>query len=98
MLDQMRKSLQLQQAPAIRGKSPSYQNAPAKEERRQLFGTSDASVTGAPDELGQDIPGSARVRGIAPQLEEGEGLSKQEIIYSALDRPATPEPLEAVPA
>jgi len=76
---------------AIRGKSPSYQNAPAKEERRQLFGTSDASVTGAPDELGQDIPGSARVRGIAPQLEEGEGLSKQEIIYSALDRPATPE-------
>ena len=29
---------------AIRGKSPSYQNAPAKEERRQLFGTSDASV------------------------------------------------------
>ena len=77
---------------AIRGKSPSYQTAPAKEERRQLFGTSDASVTGAPDELGQDIPGSARVRGIAPQLEEGEGLSKQEIIYSALDRPATPEP------
>lgn len=77
---------------AIRGKSPSYQNAPAKEERRQLFGTSDVSVPGAPDELGQDIPGSARVRGIAPQLEEGEGLSKQEIIYSALDRPATPEP------
>ena len=34
--------------------------------------------------LGQDIPGSARVRGIAPQLEEGEGLSKQEIIYSCL--------------
>ena len=77
---------------AIRGKSPSYQTAPAKEERRQLFGTSDVSVPGAPDELGQDIPGSARVRGIAPQLEEGEGLSKQEIIYSALDRPATPEP------
>ena len=77
---------------AIRGKSPSYQTAPAREERRQLFGTSDVSVPGAPDELGQDIPGSARVRGIAPQLEEGEGLSKQEIIYSALDRPATPEP------
>ena len=77
---------------AIRGKSPSYQTSPAKEERRQLFGTSDASVPGAPDELGQDIPGSARVRGIAPQLEEGEALSKQEVIYSALDRPATPEP------
>ena len=77
---------------AIRGKSPSYQTSPAKEERRQLFGTSDVSVPGAPDELGQDIPGSARVRGIAPQLEEGEALSKQEVIYSALDRPATPEP------
>ena len=77
---------------AIRGKSPSYQTTPAKEEKRQLFGTSDVSVPGAPDELGQDIPGSARVRGIAPQLEEGEGLSKQEVIYSALDRPATPEP------
>lgn len=77
---------------AIRGKSPSYQTSPAKEERRQLFGTSDVSVPGAPDELGQDIPGSARVRGIAPQLEEGEALSKQEVIYSALDRPATTEP------
>lgn len=76
---------------SIRGASPSYQNVPSKEETRQLFGTPDVMVPGAPNEMGQDIPGSARVRGIAPQLEEGEGLSKQEIVYSFLDRPAAPE-------
>lgn len=76
---------------SIRGAAPSYQNVPSKEETRQLFGTPEPLVPGAPNEMGQDFPGSARVRGITPQLEEGERLSKQEIVYSALDRPVTPE-------
>jgi len=76
---------------SIRGASPSYQNVPAKEETRQLFGTPEPLVPGAPAEVGPDFPGSARVRGVMPELEAGERLSKQEIVYGALDRPAAPE-------
>lgn len=76
---------------AIRGASPSYQEVPAKEELRQLFGKADPMVPGAPDELAIDLPGRSRVRGVLPDIEP-EQRSKQEIVYGILDRPATPEP------
>jgi hypothetical protein len=76
---------------SIRGAAPSYQTVPSKEETRQLFGTPEPLVPGAPAEMGPDFPGSARVRGVMPELEAGEQLSKQEIVYGALDRPAAPE-------
>jgi hypothetical protein len=81
---------------AIRGASPSYQEVPAKEELRQLFGTADPLVPGAPDELAIDLPGRSRVRGILPDIEP-EQRSKQEIVYGILDRPATPEPAGGSP-
>jgi hypothetical protein len=76
---------------SIRGAAPSYQTVPSKEETRQLFGTPEPLVPGAPAEMGPDFPGSARVRGVMPELEAGEQLSKQEIVYGALDRPVAPE-------
>jgi len=76
---------------SIRGAAPSYQTVPSKEETRQLFGTPEPLVPGAPNEMGPDFPGSARVRGVMPELEAGEQLSKQEIVYGALDRPVAPE-------
>lgn len=76
---------------SIRGAAPSYQTVPSKEETRQLFGTPEPLVPGAPAEMGSDFPGSARVRGVMPELEAGEQLSKQEIVYGALDRPVAPE-------
>lgn len=75
---------------AIRGASPSYHEALPKQETRLLYGTAEALVPGAPEELGQDIPGKARVRGVVSSLEPEE-RSKQEIIYSVLDRPAPQE-------
>jgi len=76
---------------SIRGAAPSYQTVPSKEETRQLFGTPEPLVPGAPAEMGPDFPGRARVRGVIPELEAGEQLSKQEIVYGALDRPVAPE-------
>jgi hypothetical protein len=76
---------------AIRGASPSYHEAFPKQELRQTYGTADALVRGAPDELGQDIPGNLRVRGgIAPDVDP-EFLSKQEIQYASLNRPGVTE-------
>ena len=75
---------------AIRGASPSYHEALPKQETRLLYGTAEPLVTGAPEELGQDIPGKARVRGVLSSLEPEE-RSKQEIVYSVLDRPASQE-------
>ena len=77
---------------AIRGASPVYHEAMPKESMRQLYGTPDVLVPGAPDELGPDLPGSLRVRGgITPDVEP-QFLSKQEITYSSLDRPQVPGP------
>jgi len=74
---------------AIRGASPSYHEAMPKEPLRQLYGTADVLVPGAPNEVGPDLPGSLRVRGgVAPDVEP-QLLSKQEIVYSFLDRPET---------
>jgi len=76
---------------AIRGASPSYYEAFPQQGLRQTYGTPDALVRGAPDELGQDIPGNLRVRGgVIPDVEP-EQLSKQEIMYSSLNRPASAE-------
>jgi hypothetical protein len=76
---------------AIRGASPSYHEAFPKQELRQTYGTPDVLVRGAPDELGQDIPGSLRVRGgVAPDVDP-EFLSKQEIQYASLNRPGVTE-------
>lgn len=75
---------------AIRGASPSYHEALPKQEARLLYGTAEPLVPGAPEELGQDIPGALRVRGTALNVEPSQ-LSKQEIVYSSLDRPAHPE-------
>ena len=72
---------------AIRGTSPSYHEALPKQALRQLFGTADPLVPGAPDELAMDLPGGLRVRGgVTPDVPP-ELLSKQEIQYSVLDRP-----------
>lgn len=77
---------------AIRGASPSYHEALPKQTLRQTFGTADVLVPGAPDELTQDLPGRSRIQGgPVPEIEEGSpGLSRQEIMYSALDRPVSP--------
>ena len=77
---------------AIRGASPSYYEALPKQELRQLYGSADPLVPGAPDELVPDLPASLRIRGgVAPDVEP-EFLSKQEIQYSVLDRPQVPGP------
>lgn len=75
---------------AIRGASPSYHEALPKQETRLLYGTAEPLVPGAPEELGQDIPGKERVRGVLSSLKPEE-RSKQEIIYSVLDRPGAQE-------
>jgi hypothetical protein len=77
---------------AIRGTSPSYHEALPKQGLRQLFGTADRSVPGAPDELTMDIPGGLRIRGGLVPDAPPELLSKQEIKYSVLDRPAAVQP------
>ena len=77
---------------AVRGASPSYHEALPKQELRQLYGSADVLVPGAPDELVPDLPASLRIRGgVAPDVEP-ELLSKQEIQYSVLDRPEVPVP------
>jgi len=77
---------------AIRGASPSYHEALPKQELRQLYGSADPMVPGAPDELVPDLPASLRIRGgVAPDVEP-QFLSKQEIQYSVLDRPEVPGP------
>jgi len=75
---------------AIRGASPSYYETLPKQETRLLYGTAEQLVPGAPEEYGQDIPGRARVRGLSSSLEPQE-RSKQEIVYSVLDLPASQE-------
>jgi len=78
---------------AIRGASPSYYEALPKQDLRQLYGSADPLVPGAPDELVPDLPASLRIRGgVAPDVEP-ELLSKQEIQYSVLDRPQVPGPV-----
>ena len=78
---------------AIRGASPSYHEALPKQETRLLYGTAEPLVPGAPEELGPDIRSSETLRvrgGIQPQAAP-ERLSKQEIVYGVLDRPAQEE-------
>lgn len=77
---------------AIRGSSPSYHEALPKQALRQLYGTADPLVPGAPDELIPDLSASLRIRGGLTPDAEPELLSKQEIQYSVLDRPKTPGP------
>jgi hypothetical protein len=76
---------------AIRGASPSMQEVPPKEELRQLYGTKEFLVPGAPGEMGQDIPGAMRVRGAMSADIPETAQSKQEIVYSFLNKPPTPE-------
>ena len=71
---------------AIRGASPVYHEALPKQERRQLFGTPDVLVPGAPDELAADIPGRQRVSSALSANVPAEQLSKQEIQYSFLNQ------------
>ena len=76
---------------AIRGASPSLYEVPPRSEVRQLSGTGDPLVPGAPFEVGPDIPGSMRSRGaMSTDIPETQ-QSKQEIKYSFLNRPPTPE-------
>lgn len=76
---------------AIRGVSPSSQEVPPKYELRQLYGANDPLVTGMPVEMGPDIPGAQRVRGaMSADIPESQ-LSKQEITYSFLNNPPTPQ-------
>jgi hypothetical protein len=76
---------------AIRGASPSYYEAAPKQELRQLSPNPSPLVRNVPEQLGLDLPGALRVRGgVQPQAEPGQ-LSKQEIKYSVLDRPAQEE-------
>ena len=77
---------------AIRGASPSYHEALPRVATRQLFGTPDVLVRGAPDELGLDLPGGMRITGGLVPDAPPEQLSKQEIVYSILDRPSTEGP------
>jgi hypothetical protein len=91
---------------AIRGASPSYQIFTTEDRPRQLSPT----AANIPLDLGPDVPGSQRATGgYVPEwlsqaaagkpytLPEGEtGPSKQEIMYSALDRPR-PEAHEVTP-
>jgi hypothetical protein len=74
---------------AIRGATPSYHEALPKQALRQYYGTAEPLVLGAPNELGPDVPGGLRAYGGRPPVVEdsGQGLSRQEIKYSALDRP-----------
>jgi len=76
---------------AIRGASPSYHEAMPITRERQLTGTGDPLVYGAPDEMGPDIPGSARVTASLPSDIPQSALSKQEIKYSFLNKPPQPE-------
>jgi hypothetical protein len=76
---------------AIRGAAPSLQEALPKLEQRQLMGTGDPLVRNIPLEMGQDIPGALRTRGAMSADIPSEELSKQEIVYQSLNRPATPE-------
>ena len=76
---------------AIRGAAPSLQEALPKTEQRQLMGTGDPLVRNIPLEMGQDIPGALRTRGAMSADIPSEELSKQEIVYQSLNRPATPE-------
>ena len=76
---------------AIRGASPSYYEAMPVIKERQLTGTGDPLVYGAPDEMGPDIPGSARVAASLPSDIPQSALSKQEIKYSFLNKPSQPE-------
>lgn len=76
---------------AIRGAAPSLQEALPKFEQRQLMGTGDPLVRNIPLEMGQDIPGALRTRGAMSADIPSEELSKQEIVYQSLNRPATPE-------
>lgn len=76
---------------AIRGASPSYYEAMPITRERQLTGTGDPLVYGAPDEMGPDIPGSARVTASLPSDIPQSTLSKQEIKYSFLNKPPQPE-------
>ena len=76
---------------AIRGISPSSQEVPPREELRQLYGTKDPLLFNVPTEMGQDIPGAMRARAaMSADIPESE-LSKQEIAYSFLNRPPTPQ-------
>lgn len=76
---------------AIRGASPSAYEALPVNRTRQIFGTADPLVLGAPDEDMPDLPGALRLRG-GPQPDvEPQQLSKQEIVYGVLDRPAQEE-------
>jgi len=77
---------------AIRGAAPSYHEALPKTATRQLFGNPDVLVPGAPDELGLDLPGGLRITGGLVPDAPPEQLSKQEIIYSVLDRPSAEGP------
>lgn len=76
---------------AIRGASPSLYEVPVKVEERQLYGTGDPLLFGVPEEMGPDIAGSARVAGAMSTDIPEEELSKQEIAYSFLNKPPTPE-------
>lgn len=76
---------------AIRGVSPSSQEVPPKEELRQLYGTKDPLVFGVPTEMGQDLPGAMRARAaMSTDIPETE-QSKQELVYSFLNRPQAQE-------
>ena len=71
---------------AIRGASPIYHESLPKQSTRQLFGTPDVLVRGAPDELAADIPGRQRVSSALSADVPAEQLSKQEIQYSFLNQ------------
>ena len=71
---------------AIRGASPIYHESLPKQKTRQLFGTPDVLVRGAPDELAADIPGRQRVSSALSADVPAEELSKQEIQYSFLNQ------------
>lgn len=76
---------------AIRGVSPSSQEVPPKEELRQLYGTKDPLLFGVPTEMGPDISGAMRTRAsMSTDIPETE-QSKQEIVYSFLNRPQATE-------
>jgi hypothetical protein len=76
---------------AIRGASPSAYEALPVNRTRQIFGTADPLVLGAPDEDMPDLPGALRLRGGPQPDAEPQQLSKQEIVYGVLDRPAQAE-------
>jgi len=78
---------------AIRGASPLYHEALPKQSQRQIFGTPDVLVLGAPDELTSDIPGRQRLSSALSADIPAEELSKQEIQYGFLNETpiATPK-------